>query len=579
MMQTRTRTVPFPKVPGLRCIRAFKPGTFRNGTVVGVLLLLLSCVPLAHAAVSLEDVLGRIPVQHGGRVKPFASFAKESVLVVTGKTGFERQKPALLVWYWIAQPEVWNAKPILSVAHPELRKHFSSDLVQNRVSPALVLSDLEFKKLVSAARTKQEKKEKLTQLEQKQLELYERARLFEEIANVRMPGFVPHPGDPKMTWLPLEVFRDPQGRDIAAQLYPQDEVDQIASRFNFLIERLKGKTVDGAFLAAQGFSQSLAQLLLSRDMVFDEAAIDREMLYLKLRPFQLAGILYLIGILIWLAPKKKGKVGLLSFSIFAAGFVVHTFGFVLRILIAGRPPVTNMYESIIWVAWACVFFSLVFWLFYRSTLLPAIAACVATFALLVGESFPTFLDPTISPLVPVLRSNYWLTIHVLTITLGYGAFLFNWGIAHLLLYSLAFHKRKELTDRLTEYLYRSLQVGVILLASGTILGGVWAAESWGRFWGWDPKETWALIAVLAYLAVLHSRTAGWLDAFGVALWSAVSFLTVIMAWYGVNFVLGAGLHSYGFGGGGLPCVLAFVLTDIVIIMWFARRLKMKPAHR
>src|SRR3989338_10598150 len=157
MMQTRTRTVPFPKVPGLRCIRAFKPGTFRNGTVVGVLLLLLSCVPLAHAAVSLEDVFGKIPVQHGGRVKPFASFAKESVLLITGKSSFEKQDPTTLVWRWIAEPEAWSQKPLLPVTYLELRKYFSSVLVQNRISPVLVLNDLEFKKLVGQAQVKQEK--------------------------------------------------------------------------------------------------------------------------------------------------------------------------------------------------------------------------------------------------------------------------------------------------------------------------------------------------------------------------------------------------------------------------------------
>src|SRR3989338_3913375 len=266
---------------------------------------------------------------------------------------------------------------------------------------------------------------------------------------------------------------------------------------------------------------------------------------------------------------------MIALSIFVTGFSIHTFGFILRILIAGLPPVTNMYESIVWVSWASAFFSLIFWIFYRSNLLPQVAACVATIGLLIGENFPALLDPSISPLVPVLRSNYWLTIHVLTITLGYGAFLFNWGIAHALLYSLAFHQKKETADHLAEYLYRSLQVGVILLASGTILGGVWAAESWGRFWGWDPKETWALIAVLAYLAVLHSRMAGWLDSFGVAFWSIISFLTVLMAWYGVNFVLGAGLHSYGFGGGGLQYVVAVIAADVLFIANLARQFKIK----
>ena len=252
---------------------------------------------------------------------------------------------------------------------------------------------------------------------------------------------------------------------------------------------------------------------------------------------------------------------------------MHTFGFVLRMLIAGRPPVTNMYESVIWVSWGVILFALILWLIYRSFYVPAVAASVAVFALLIGDSLPTVLDQSISPLVPVLRNNFWLTIHVLTITLGYGAFLLNWGIAHVLLYYSSFTSSKKAIEQLTEYLYRTLQIGIILLASGTILGGVWASYSWGRFWGWDPKETWALVALLSYLAVLHGRTAGWLDSFGVAFYSALCFLCVLMAWYGVNFVLATGLHSYGFGGGGIQYVLTIVAVDVILLLFFRRRFK------
>ncbi len=560
------------------------------------IFVLFSRTDIAHAGESIEKVLGRIPVQHGGRVKPFASFAKESVLFITGKASFEHQDPTTLAWNWIANPQVWSGKPILPVANLELRKQFSSDLVNHRIAPALVLNDLEFKKLVAAAQMKQEKKELPSPLESKQVELYHRARLFEEIANARMPGFVPHPGSLQVPWLPLEALMTQEGLDLAEKLYPKGELERTASALGSLLNviaseakqstssEIASATVglpprNDVMLAAQNFSRSLEQLLLSQGIGLDKGTMNLEFFYLKLRPFQLAWILYLVSLFIWFAPKKGKGATFAAFGIFLAAFSIHTLGFILRIWIAGRPPVTNMYESIIWVAWGSVFFSILFWLFYRSALLPAISAGVATIGLIIGESFPVLLDPSISPLVPVLRSNYWLTIHVLTITLGYGAFLFNWGIAHALLYSFAFHQKKELTDHLTEYLYRSLQVGVILLASGTILGGVWAAESWGRFWGWDPKETWALIAVLAYLAVLHSRTAGWLDAFGVAFWSAISFLTVLMAWYGVNFVLGAGLHSYGFGGGGLPYVLIFVLADVSLILWLGSRCKLKLGHR
>ncbi|MCB0379328.1 MAG: cytochrome c biogenesis protein CcsA [Bdellovibrionales bacterium] len=105
------------------------------------------------------------------------------------------------------------------------------------------------------------------------------------------------------------------------------------------------------------------------------------------------------------------------------------------------------------------------------------------------------------------------------------------------------------------------------MAAGTILGGVWADYSWGRFWGWDPKETWAFIALMGYLALLHARLVGWVKDFGILAGSVVSFSLVIMAWYGVNFVLGAGLHSYGFGAGGVEYVSAFVGLHIIYVVY------------
>jgi ABC-type transport system involved in cytochrome c biogenesis permease subunit len=170
-------------------------------------------------------------------------------------------------------------------------------------------------------------------------------------------------------------------------------------------------------------------------------------------------------------------------------------------------------------------------------------------------------------LVPVLRSSFWLTVHVLTITLGYAAFLLAMGLGHLSLglYFLT-PGRPALGERLSLYLYRSIQVGTVLLAIGTMLGGVWASYSWGRFWAWDPKETWALIALLGYLALLHGRIIGWVREFGMAVGALIGFLLVLMAWYGVNFVLGTGLHSYGFGSGGYAYVGGFVAFEVVVIV-------------
>jgi len=119
----------------------------------------------------------------------------------------------------------------------------------------------------------------------------------------------------------------------------------------------------------------------------------------------------------------------------------------------------------------------------------------------------------------------------------------------------------------TQSIYRAIQVGVVLIAFGIILGGIWADYSWGRFWGWDPKETWALISLLGYVAVLHGRLVGWIKNFQLAAASIVTFSLVMMSWYGVNFVLGAGLHSYGFGAGGVEYVTGFVVLHWLYVAY------------
>lgn len=220
-----------------------------------------------------------------------------------------------------------------------------------------------------------------------------------------------------------------------------------------------------------------------------------------------------------------------------------------------------------------------------------VAASVAFFAALVAYFAPVF-DKNINPLMPVLRDNFWLTMHVLTITASYGAGALAWGLGNLALGYYLFGRYREPfetdnvlptghrpanSDRPTaEFIsrrppevcttlgafnYKSMQVAVLLLATGTILGGLWADVSWGRFWGWDSKEVWALVSLLIYLAILHGRYAGMFGNFGLAVGSVFGATAILMAWYGVNFVLGSGLHSYGEGVGGLGWVLAILALN------------------
>jgi cytochrome c-type biogenesis protein CcsB len=277
------------------------------------------------------------------------------------------------------------------------------------------------------------------------------------------------------------------------------------------------------------------------------------------------------------APVRRDYLKIAGVIIAIAGLLFHASGIAMRCLIAGRPPVTNMYESIIWVSFAVSFFGMIFFARYRTPVYLLAALPVSLVALLLVHQMPIAMPSSIDPLVPVLRDNFWLTIHVLTITLSYAAFALAMGFGHILLFRYARDPVSARADqRMHFWLYRVLQLGVILLAAGTILGGVWANYSWGRFWGWDPKETWALIALLCYILTLHGRLAGWWTQFGLVVASVVCFLAVLMAWYGVNFVLGKGLHSYGFGLGGETYVASFVIADLLFVgfaIWRYRNTK------
>jgi ABC-type transport system involved in cytochrome c biogenesis permease subunit len=166
----------------------------------------------------------------------------------------------------------------------------------------------------------------------------------------------------------------------------------------------------------------------------------------------------------------------------------------------------------------------------------------------VGELMPPDFGAHLSQLQPVLRTRFWLWVHVLTIVASYGAFLLAWVMGNIVLFT-AVHRQRHVTTAESTAIYRALQVGVVLVAAGTLLGGMWADQAWGRFWGWDPKEVWALVILLCYLVPLHLRYAGVVGPTALAGWAVYGFLSVIMSWYGVNFLLGVGKHAYATGSG------------------------------
>jgi cytochrome c-type biogenesis protein CcsB len=182
-----------------------------------------------------------------------------------------------------------------------------------------------------------------------------------------------------------------------------------------------------------------------------------------------------------------------------------------------------------------------------------------------AENLP--LDSAINPLVPVLAHTYWLSVHVMTVMLSYSAFALAMVLGHAMLFFEVFQRDKiDPLSALSRLLYKTLQVGLLFLAAGIIFGAIWANESWGRYWGWDPKETWSLITFFVYLAIIHARFAGWLRDFGIAASAILGFLAVVMTYYGVNFILAAGMHAYGFSKGGQLYVGLYAVVEIAIVV-------------
>jgi len=274
----------------------------------------------------------------------------------------------------------------------------------------------------------------------------------------------------------------------------------------------------------------------------------------------------LIG-LITMVIKGRKEVTLftrvLSWILFA-GFLLHTFGLALRWYIAGHSPMSNGYESMLFISWVTLLAGFLF--SRRSPFAISATAVLASMTLMVAHL--SFMDPEITNLVPVLKS-YWLTLHVSVITgsygfLGLGAIL---GLITMIL--LALNKKKNRVrisstiDDLTVINFKTLTLGLYLLTIGTFLGAVWANESWGRYWGWDPKETWSLITIVIYSLVIHSRMIpGMKDIFTFNLLSLFAFSSVLMTYFGVNYYL-SGLHSYA-GGDPVP-VPVFVYVAVIVL--------------
>jgi cytochrome c-type biogenesis protein CcsB len=548
-----------------------------------------------------------IPVQNGGRYKPLDTLTRETLRLIGNRSSFpdpetgavldptalcltmlfewqgwnhpEREK-LLTVMDWrpmyfhLHQPDKWDEAPLLRVDYLELRSLLGMEKSQQHISP-LALSRARIEDPQTAGKRilftgwanrldgQDAKGVALGTLEKKALELAHRYWTYQNWRMGRGLEILPVQGSQTAEWVPIAQLLLAHFEDSSD---PTGDLRQAQQALRAAAKAHDDNDPASFNDAALEMKAALRTLGPERGEYPSAGRMNLEVAYNRWAPFRIAWgalVVAALGMLLHLGSKWKSFYAG-SLAIYGLALKALIAGFAMRVVISGRPPVTNMYESVIYVGFGVAVFGLIFELIYRASYILTASAAVSAVALILADNSPTLLDPSVRPLEPVLRSNFWLVVHVMTITLSYAAFALALGIANITLgYFMVRSANQAVISALSRFTYKAIQAGVLLLAAGIILGGVWADYSWGRFWGWDPKEVWALVALLSYLCMLHARFIGWVGHRGLAALSVVCFALVVMAWYGVNFVLGAGLHSYGFGGGGTGWVCLAVVLQLL----------------
>ena len=575
-------------------------GTLSAAAALGALACLSAAGARSPKGGPKLALLAELPVLHEGRVKPLETVARSSLLVLRGKQSISARSRSLSPIEWLldvlARPQLADEYPTLRVDDPELLS-------------ALGLSDASgryyaFSKLAPSFKTLEDlsgQAESLdpsdrTRVQSAAMSLYGRVVLYQRLKNTLRPA-------------QAEVFAGEAAAAAggAAALKSGPPLQQRLAGWSFLAQMAvfrplppssgarpdDWRSIGEALLEAHAGAPNPGLLPLSeladawragdaaafdraldRHAAFARSAVPRQMrnarweaAFQRAQPFTLGMTLYLLaGLLVmagWLMERKSLERA--AYAALAGAVAVHTAGLLARMLIEGRPPVTNLYSSAVFVGWVGGLVGL--WQERRSGGgLAAAAASVLGFCTLIIAHHLSAQGDTMEMMRAVLDSNFWLTTHVVTITMGYGSAFLAGTLAHVYLLRGALTRSldKESAKRLVQMTYFAVCLSLFFSFVGTVLGGIWADQSWGRFWGWDPKENGALLIVLWLAIVLHARWGGFVRERGLMAMAVFGNVVTALSWFGVN-MLGIGLHSYGFTEGTLLWLGGFILAEFAVM--------------
>ena len=549
---------------------------------------------------------GRLPVLLNGRIKPLDTVARNSLLIIHGKQTLAIEHGAMTPIDWLAEvlmkPEeadlrkvfvIRNAETLAALGwKPDAGKYFSfREFVPH-------LQEIE----QQAALAQKVDAQLRSPFQRDIIKLFDRLTLYHRLENsIEVAGTVDfksqiedlvkniHPSPvPMQTGITAEALQSLGFLAETGYFFPippfapnDDPLQWRRMGESLLVFLTDGKlhpavkswaTMATAFAANDPatFNQTVNEYSaqLRHDLPHRVWKAKVEAVFNQLQPFYSAMVIYVLIFILaagsWLVwPQTLGRY---AFALLVATFLVHSAGLITRMYLEGRPPVTNLYSSAVFIGWGAVLLGIFLERFFRNGIGSATAAMIGFISLLIAHHLSMDGD-TMEMMRAVLDTNGWLATHVVCVTLGYASTFLAGFLALTYIVRGAFTPS---LDRATASSLARMVYGIVCFATlfsfvGTILGGIWADQSWGRFWGWDPKENGALLIVLWNAIILHARWGGLVRQRGLMVMAVFGNIVTSWSWFGVN-MLGIGLHSYGFMDSAFPWLITFGASQLAFMM-------------
>jgi ABC-type transport system involved in cytochrome c biogenesis permease subunit len=565
----------------------------------------------------------QLPILLNGRIQPFDSMARNSLLQMRNKQSvyLPAEKKTLTAAQWLVElmmdPARADTRPVFRTDNPELlsllklpedEKYFSFDQLRENVEEMGRQSE-RISGVEGARRTPFEKQ--VMKLEGALL-LYQRLKVT--LAPPESQDFAAE----------LAEFQQNSGPGLAALKAQESGVKFDAAAMQSLLKYFKGfsemaqyasalvvppqlpqmsrdhwesagtnlmQTVHGAQLspAVLAYAKMVSAYRRNDPAAFNTTLTDyahslraqfapevakgrREFLYNQFQAFYRALVIYLLALVLSLLalvcfslPSWSEMLRRAAYYLVALACLIHTAGLLYRMILEGRPPVTNLYSSAIFIGWGAVLLGLVLERLFRLGIGNLVGSSIGFVTLIIAHNLAVTGD-TMEMMRAVLDSNFWLATHVVTVSMGYFATFVAGTIAliYILMGVTTPILTKELGQTLGKMVYGIVCFATLFSFVGTVLGGIWADQSWGRFWGWDPKENGALMIVLWNAAILHARWGGWIRERGLMNMAIFGNIITAFSWFGVN-MLGIGLHSYGFMDSAFNWLMLFVSSQVLLM--------------